>query len=986
MDATLDDFRASPDDLPVASEEWTPEDIRKLRAERSRPVFARLVGVTPNTVYRWELPPGAPEARRPRRGELVRLRSLAAGARVDVPQGTSSAAPPPPADADVEADTAFAGLARLFAGDVRAADAELTALLARDRPSSPSARALLAVGLGLSALFLRSDARGALASLSPALADAREGRLRPYTRALVLASAACAYAIGDLATFDPGRVQVLASLAESAVSASESPDAIFLARYSVLVAGITTGEVELGVRGFVDADPAKSGGLSPIFAAHRSEALALLALVRGQTVLASSMFDEVLVTAEKLGCPPLLARALGFVATRRLEANADPEAALALARRARSVETAARLAAGTHTLLALRAEIEALLRLARIDEARAVQREVETFVTTTGFPNFITTSSEARLFYLTGAPDELDRLAERFATPPLPALAGLYRAHRLYVEAIAALARCEDPLATDRAVERAWREAGGWHLLLRHLALYAAIAALVAGDDPKARDAVDRAERYLDASPSAWASAHMKRTRALLHASRGDWPEAEEAFEASIAAFELAGDVSDALLSRHARAAFREVLGEPGAVQEVAGTRARLSEVGLRPPRPLELGLQRFKNRAATANIAPTPPSTLAVAVDRLAVRGITPSVVERELSRVLADLLPGRGATLEEVGAHGAVKRCPAFAAKAARDGAEDAASRFEFGDGAGRRLRLVVAGPLGADERSAVGVLVSVAGLALEVATLRAQGVGGSSSREPADKVGLPGVIAASPSMQKLEGELRRLASSRATVIITGESGVGKEVAARALHDLGDRKDKPFVAFNCAAIPRELFEAELFGYRRGSFTGATSDAPGVIRAADGGTLLLDEIGELPLELQPKLLRFLENGEVAPIGVRKPIHVDVRVVAATHRDLASLVREGRFREDLYYRLHVVPLRIAPLRDRKEDILPLARSFAGRLTGGAGPAFAPDAVRALLAHAWPGNVRELRNVIERALAFAPGAPVLRAEHVVFEPT
>ncbi|HTJ82064.1 MAG TPA: sigma 54-interacting transcriptional regulator, partial [Polyangiaceae bacterium] len=210
--------------------------------------------------------------------------------------------------------------------------------------------------------------------------------------------------------------------------------------------------------------------------------------------------------------------------------------------------------------------------------------------------------------------------------------------------------------------------------------------------------------------------------------------------------------------------------------------------------------------------------------------------------------------------------------------------------------------------------------------------------------------------------------------------------EVAARALHDLGDRKDKPFVAFNCAAIPRELFEAELFGYRRGSFTGATSDAPGVIRAADGGTLLLDEIGELPLELQPKLLRFLENGEVAPIGVRKPIHVDVRVVAATHRDLASLVREGRFREDLYYRLHVVPLRIAPLRDRKEDILPLARSFAGRLTGGAGPAFAPDAVRALLAHAWPGNVRELRNVIERALAFAPGAPVLRAEHVVFEPT
>jgi transcriptional regulator with PAS, ATPase and Fis domain len=382
----------------------------------------------------------------------------------------------------------------------------------------------------------------------------------------------------------------------------------------------------------------------------------------------------------------------------------------------------------------------------------------------------------------------------------------------------------------------------------------------------------------------------------------------------------------------------------------------------------------------------------LLLATERLSVRGVTPAVVERELARVLRDVIPGHPAILEEIGSSGTVTRSPAFAETklvlgdcehAGDDEVSEECPRFELGDGFGRRLRLRIKGPLSHEQRSAVGVIVTVARLALEVSTLRAQGAGERAILR-VEAAPIAGIVAASPSMQKLEGELRRLASSRATVILNGESGSGKEVAARALHELGDRRGKPFVAFNCAAVPRELFEAELFGYRKGSFTGATSDSPGVIRAADGGTLLLDEIGELPLELQPKLLRFLENGEIAPIGVRKPIRVDVRVVAATHRDLAALVREGLFREDLYYRLHVVPLRVAPLRERKEDILPLARAFAAKITGGTGPAFAPDAVAALVGHRWPGNVRELRNVIERALAFAPNAPVLGAEHIVFE--
>ncbi|MFP2905595.1 sigma-54 interaction domain-containing protein, partial [Pyxidicoccus sp. 3LFB2] len=281
----------------------------------------------------------------------------------------------------------------------------------------------------------------------------------------------------------------------------------------------------------------------------------------------------------------------------------------------------------------------------------------------------------------------------------------------------------------------------------------------------------------------------------------------------------------------------------------------------------------------------------------------------------------------------------------------------------------------------------LSRMGGFALEVAVLR-----GFAEVEPPTALGdtesvrdteLPGFIAASPSMKRLRAELARLSASRATVIVTGESGSGKELVARAIHTLSTRAQRPYVAFNCAAVPRELFEGQLFGHRRGAYTGASTDHPGVIRAAHGGTLFLDEIGELPLEVQPKLLRFLENGEVFPLGEIRPVEVDVRVVAATHRDLAQLVREGRFREDLYYRLQVVPVRVPPLRERREDVVALARHFVRLLTpeGQAPPQLGPDALAALVAHPWPGNVRELRNVIERSMAYAPLPAVLGAEQM-----
>jgi two-component system nitrogen regulation response regulator GlnG len=223
-------------------------------------------------------------------------------------------------------------------------------------------------------------------------------------------------------------------------------------------------------------------------------------------------------------------------------------------------------------------------------------------------------------------------------------------------------------------------------------------------------------------------------------------------------------------------------------------------------------------------------------------------------------------------------------------------------------------------------------------------------------------------------------RVASSDVPVLVTGESGTGKELVARAIHQASARAEQPFVAVNAAAIPRELLESELFGHERGAFTGAIDSRPGRFREARGGTLFLDEIGDMPLELQAKLLRVLQSGEVTAVGGRRPEHVDVRIIAATHRDLDTAVRDGRFREDLLYRLRVVPIEIPPLRERPEDITALAQHFVARYAEelATGPRLlSPDALERLLAHSWPGNVRELENAIKRALVLGSSEVLTR---------
>ena len=253
------------------------------------------------------------------------------------------------------------------------------------------------------------------------------------------------------------------------------------------------------------------------------------------------------------------------------------------------------------------------------------------------------------------------------------------------------------------------------------------------------------------------------------------------------------------------------------------------------------------------------------------------------------------------------------------------------------------------------------------------------GRLKKQAANRTTFDDLVGQSPAMRQVKAMGSRAAKSGIPVLITGESGVGKEVIARALHGTSDRGGKPFVAVNCGAIPANLVESILFGHEKGSFTGASDKHLGKFKEADGGTLFLDEIGELPLDMQVKLLRALQEGEIDPVGAKRPVKIDVRIVSATNRDLSAQVAEGRFREDLFYRLNVFPIEAPALRDRREDVAPLVDHFVGRFNVEEGKRVmgcAPETLALLTAFDWPGNVRQLENAVYRAIILAD-APYLQ---------
>ncbi|HYE14301.1 MAG TPA: sigma 54-interacting transcriptional regulator, partial [Pyrinomonadaceae bacterium] len=281
----------------------------------------------------------------------------------------------------------------------------------------------------------------------------------------------------------------------------------------------------------------------------------------------------------------------------------------------------------------------------------------------------------------------------------------------------------------------------------------------------------------------------------------------------------------------------------------------------------------------------------------------------------------------------------------------------------------------------------LLRVVELGMDVCALRTRarsGAGPQSQGALADASLMPGFIHSSPAMTRLVDEVHKIRSSDVTVLVTGESGTGKELVARAIHALSSRRNKVFVPFNCTAVPKELSEGYLFGYRRGAFTGAVQDSPGVIRTAAGGTLFLDEVGDLPLDVQPKLLRFLQEGEIQPLGEQRPTKVDVRIIAATNTDLEKMVSEGRFREDLYYRLNVIRLRVPPLRERRSEIPTIVNYYINHYStrfGRRDITITPQTLDLLMVCDWPGNVRMLCNEIQRVVARAEDGTVITPDHL-----
>ncbi|MEQ1604315.1 MAG: sigma 54-interacting transcriptional regulator [Pyrinomonadaceae bacterium] len=289
--------------------------------------------------------------------------------------------------------------------------------------------------------------------------------------------------------------------------------------------------------------------------------------------------------------------------------------------------------------------------------------------------------------------------------------------------------------------------------------------------------------------------------------------------------------------------------------------------------------------------------------------------------------------------------------------------------------------------NDDSALAPLLRVVELGMDVIGLRAKDKSIPTEHESSPYTSnslMPGFIHSSPAMTSLVEEVYKIRSSDVTVLVTGESGTGKELVSRAIHTLSNRKDKIFVPFNCTAVPKELADAHLFGYRKGSFTGAVADSPGTIRTADGGTLFLDEIGDLPLDVQPKLLRFLQEGEIQPLGEKKPLKVDVRIIAATNMPLEDKVADGTFREDLFYRLNVIRLRVPPLRERRSEIPPIVNYYLNHYSARFNKhhlSITPQTVDMLMVSNWEGNVRQLCNEIQRVVARAVDNEIITPEHL-----
>lgn len=547
---------------------------------------------------------------------------------------------------------------------------------------------------------------------------------------------------------------------------------------------------------------------------------------------------------------------------------------------------------------------------------------------------------------------------------------------------------------------------------------YANMAGLVLAESYLANGGVEACENYLkvieDGDPSSdfFVLGNIQRIRGLAALAREDRELAVHHFNRSLTIFETASDLYHTALSHLLIGSNLGQRLRSRALKHLNSAREVFRTLGVAA---LERSAaEEIEKRSAEKNVEPiakaSGPKTAAsqLLMVRLAEATASRELLFRELSAVLQQESQAKKIVIAESDetrtfvpfiTHGIPSKDADELLRRFNEAVRKAevktfekknnASVLEIRPANAPHAYLIVVPKMGAvlNDDSALQPLVSVVELGLDVIALREKDRSTSDELEssPGSSASvMPGFIHSSPAMATLVDEIHKIRSSDVTVLVTGESGTGKELVSRAIHTLSNRKDKIFVPFNCTAVPKELAEGHLFGYRKGAFTGAVTDSPGMIRAADGGTLFLDEVGDLPIDVQPKLLRFLQEGEVQPIGEKKPIKVDVRIIAATNMPLEEKVADGTFREDLYYRLNVIRLRVPPLRERRAEIPPIISYYVDHYSqrfGKNGISITPQTVDLLMVCEWEGNVRQLCNEIQRIVARAVDGETITPEHL-----
>jgi tetratricopeptide (TPR) repeat protein len=950
----------------MKSETFSPSEIVALRGTRSRAEFAACLGVTALTIYRWELAADSPEARRPRGKVLERLHALALSEGKN--RTEASIHPPVSANALQGDDILLLDVAMAAIDDAQLDRAEhtLVELVNSGKLQGQEGRALAVILLSRLHLLSRHDVKSAFSTLLGVGEEIVHWSGRVQLEFHI--TAAFLHAHADAQLFNPGKTHHHAALADQLLDYGNGGHRFFL-WYARYIAAVTAFELALMARAFEQLPMVKDLAVCDFHRCLVAETQAISSLNLTNTVQAHRCLDELRTAVWERGLPMQRLRVLTWQAELLFEEGAPPEQVLALLEQAEELQRQYRIAKGIHLMFLLRAKGECLLRLGQHARAEAALLEALKLGHEISYTPIRLHTALARWYLRSGRIDDIERIAHDArraddVQKEMTRTAGKLLA--LLVDVLRGDAS-SDFCATAVGLLAELSRLSVWPVAHRHLALLVLAVAAPRSSLHDVETLMTVAQRSIELSATASATASYRRQRAIWLMRRGKLAEARQLLEAALATHMAAADVGESALVRRALCNADWLLGAVDAEERLRESEIELAGLNLAVP-PLVHVEERVETGVQGVNET-TSLDRLLVPLQRLTTRGLGVSYLHKEIVSITAQLFPGKHVVLSELTEAGNSTELAVQPGKGVAN-----LNWFELEDGLGRVLRLGVGEVNEPGARSLLEAVAACAGMALEIAALRSMAVAAPRRSESIDSVSLlANVVAASPAMIKLKAELMRLSASRATIIITGESGTGKEVIARAIHDLSRRAGKPYVTFNSAAVPRDLFEGQLFGYRKGAFTGAHADHPGVIRAAEGGTLFLDEVGELPLDVQPKLLRFLENAEIYPLGAASAVKVDVRVIAATHRDLLALVAKGSFREDLYYRLQVVPVDVPPLRQRRDDIPALAKHFIRQYTpeDTQPPVLTRDGEARLVKHDWPGNVRELRNVIERTMAFEP---------------